>query len=61
MKSSAASGKWGIRKARVTKDAHPFFLPARRAYAACGFCETARRPWDVDPAQAVIDCEMDLG
>lgn len=50
----------GIRKAQVTTGAHPFFLPARRTYAACGFRETARRPWDVDPAQAVIDYELDL-
>ena len=50
----------GIRKARVTTGAHPFFLPARRMYAACGFRETGRRPWDLDPAQAVIDCELDL-
>ena len=51
----------GIRKAQVTTGAHPFFLPARRAYAACGFRETGRRPWDVDPAQSVIDYEADLG
>ena len=51
----------GIRKAQVTTGAHPFFLPARRAYAACGFRETGRRPWDVDPTQSVIDYETDLG
>ena len=49
-----------IRRAKVTTGAHPFFLPARRMYAAGGFHETGRRPWAIDPAQEVIDFELDL-
>ncbi|HTX99958.1 MAG TPA: GNAT family N-acetyltransferase [Bacteroidota bacterium] len=32
----------GIRKAVVSTSEHPFFIPARRMYVACGFRETKR-------------------
>jgi GNAT superfamily N-acetyltransferase len=32
----------GFRQVRVTTGDHPFFLPAQRMYAACGFREVAR-------------------
>jgi hypothetical protein len=29
-------------------------------YAACGFRETGRHPWDADPSQSVIEYEVAL-
>ena len=50
----------GISLARVSTLDTPFFTPARRIYAACGFRETARHPWDVDPLHDVIEYEVRL-
>ena len=36
-------------KAVATTSAHPFFLPARRTYEACGFVEIARTAGGPDP------------
>ncbi len=44
----------GIRQARVSTNDHPFFVPAQRMYAACGFREVARAPWDRDARQNMI-------
>jgi len=48
----------GIRRARVTTCNHPFFVPAQHMYAACGFAETARRPWTGDPTHEAIEYEL---
>mgnify|MGYP003592986894 CR=1 FL=1 len=50
----------GIRKAKVSTGAHPFFVPAQRMYIACGFRETRRVPSDIDPSESVIEYEMEL-
>ncbi len=50
----------GIRKAVVTSNDYPFFLPARRMYVACGFRKTGRRPWDRDPSRALIEYELSI-
>jgi GNAT superfamily N-acetyltransferase len=36
----------GARHIIVETDAHPFFAPARKMYAACGFQEVSRTPWE---------------
>jgi GNAT superfamily N-acetyltransferase len=51
----------GIRQAQVSTNDHPFFLPAQRMYAACGFVEVGRVPWDRDPRQNIIHYEKELG
>lgn len=50
----------GIKVANVSTNDHEFFVPAQRMYAACGFHETGRRPWDGDPSRNVIEYEMRL-
>ena len=50
----------GIRKAKTSTGARPFFHPAQRMYIACGFQETGRVPCDADPSQDVIEYEMEL-
>lgn len=50
----------GISLARVSTLDTPFFTPARRIYTACGFRETARHPWGVDPLHYVIEYEVRL-
>jgi GNAT superfamily N-acetyltransferase len=50
----------GIRRAKVSTGAHPFFVPAQRMYTACGFQETGRHPSDGDPSQDAIEYEMEL-
>lgn len=49
-----------IQRAKVTTNAHPFFVPAQRMYTACGFREIGRHPWGGDPSQNVIEYEMRL-
>jgi len=50
----------GIKRAKVSTSDHLFFIPAQRMYTACGFQETGRHSWDVDPSQNVIEYEMKL-
>lgn len=50
----------GIRQARVSTNDHPFFLPAQRMYASCGFVEIERVPWDRDQRQNIIYYEKKL-
>jgi len=50
----------GIRQARVSTNDHPFFVPAQRMYAACGFREVKRIPWDRDFNQRMIHYEIEL-
>jgi GNAT superfamily N-acetyltransferase len=50
-----------IQTARVSTNAHPFFIPAQRMYAACGFREVRRLPWDRDPSLTIIEYEKDIG
>lgn len=47
----------GIKSAKASIGSHAFFIPARRLYLSCGFIEVGRRPWDVDPSQAIIEYE----
>lgn len=51
----------GIKRAEVSTGDHPFFLPARRMYAACGFTEVRRAPQDRDPGQTLIYYEKSIG
>jgi GNAT superfamily N-acetyltransferase len=50
-----------IRRARVSTNGHPFFVPAQRMYVACGFVEVERVPWERDPKQNIIHYEIDIG
>lgn len=50
----------GIKSARVSTNDHPFFIPAQRMYAACGFREVKRSPWNRDPKQNIIHFKMEL-
>ena len=50
-----------IRRAKVSTNDHPFFVPAQQMYIACGFREVARIPWDRDPQQNMIHYEMGIG
>jgi GNAT superfamily N-acetyltransferase len=50
----------GIRTAKTHTLAGAWHIPAQRMYAACGFRETARHPWDGDPSQVVIEYEKRL-
>jgi GNAT superfamily N-acetyltransferase len=54
-------GQIGIERARVSTNSHPFFVPAQRMYAACGFVEVERAPWDRDPGLSIIHYERKLG
>ena len=49
-----------IMRAEVSTVDHPFFLPARRMYASCGFTEVTRTPWGRDPGRGVILYEKNL-
>jgi GNAT superfamily N-acetyltransferase len=49
-----------IRRAVVTTSEHPFFLPARSLYLACGFQEVRRSPGGFDPHYKLIDYEKAL-
>ena len=49
-----------IGRARVSTNDHPFFIPAQRMYAACGFQEVKRVPWDRDPRQSMIHYEVEV-
>jgi len=51
----------GIKRAEVSTAGHPFFLPARRMYAACGFTEVRRAPRDGDLGQVLIYYEKSIG
>jgi len=51
----------GVAIAEVSTNDHPFFVPAQRMYAACGFREVERLPWDRDPMRNMIYYEMELG
>jgi GNAT superfamily N-acetyltransferase len=50
----------GIRRALVTTNDHPFFIPARRMYLSCGFQEVAREPWTRNTQQNIVRYEMEL-
>ena len=50
-----------IKRAEVSTGYHPFFFPARRMYAACGFTETRRTPLDRGPGQTLIYYEKNIG
>ncbi|MFC1461158.1 GNAT family N-acetyltransferase [Verrucomicrobiota bacterium] len=50
----------GIKRAKVSTADHPSFISAQRMYAACGFQETRRHPWDGDASQTVIEYEKKL-
>lgn len=51
----------GIGSARVSTLDHPFFAPAQRMYASCGFRELRRIPWDRDPGYHVVEYERQVG
>ena len=51
----------GIDKAVVSTGLHPFFLPARRTYLACGFSETKRITQELDGRYGIVEYELDLG
>jgi GNAT superfamily N-acetyltransferase len=50
-----------IETAKVSTNDQPFFVPAQRVYAACGFREVRRIPWNRDPGQRMIEYEMEIG
>jgi GNAT superfamily N-acetyltransferase len=50
----------GFAQARVTTGDHPFFVPAQRMYAACGFQEIARGQRDPRVALRMIDYQLSL-
>jgi GNAT superfamily N-acetyltransferase len=50
-----------IEMAKTSTNDHPFFIPAQRMYAACGFREVRRIPWDRDPRQRMIEYEKEIG
>lgn len=50
-----------IETARVSTSDHPFFVPAQRMYAACGFREVRRIRWDRDPGLRMIEYEKEIG
>ncbi len=45
----------GFARAAVTTSEHPFFVPAQRMYAACGFTLVGRRSGGPDPRYGVLD------
>jgi GNAT superfamily N-acetyltransferase len=51
----------GIRRAQASTLDHPFFLPARRMYVACGFHQTGAIPWERDPARRLLQFEARAG
>ena len=51
----------GIKTAKVSTNDHPFFAPAQHVYAACGFREVRRIPWERDPDQKLIEYEKEIG
>jgi GNAT superfamily N-acetyltransferase len=53
--------KMAVETARAITSDHFFFVPAQRMYAACGFREVRRIPWDRDPRQRVIEYEKKIG
>jgi len=50
----------GFERARVTTGDHPFFVPAQRMYAVCGFQEVGRSHRDPRVALRMIDYELPL-
>jgi GNAT superfamily N-acetyltransferase len=50
----------GFQQARVTTGDHPFFHPAQRMYAACGFQEVGRRHCDPRVSLRMIEYEHSL-
>lgn len=50
----------GMRRARVSTGEQPFFAPARKMYAACGFRETSRLRGRPDPRHGQIEYERTL-
>jgi len=52
--------RMGARKAVVSTDGHPFFLPARRTYESCGFRESRRYAGGPDPRYSMIQLVKDL-
>jgi len=52
--------KVAIKMAKVSTLDHPFFIPAMRMYAACGFREVRRVPWDRDPTKTMIEYEIQI-
>jgi len=51
----------GIRNATVSTLSSPWFEPARRTYAACGFREGRRHPWERDPSFEIVEYVRRLG
>lgn len=49
-----------IKTAKVSTNDLPFFIPAQRMYAACGFREVRRIPWAGDPSTMLIEYEKAL-
>jgi hypothetical protein len=49
-----------IKKAKVSTNDLPFFIPAQRMYIACGFREVRRIPWPRDPKQRMIEYEKEI-
>ena len=49
-----------IKMAKVSTLDHPFFILAKRMYAACGFREVRRIPWERDPTKRIIEYEMQI-
>jgi ribosomal protein S18 acetylase RimI-like enzyme len=50
----------GIREARVTTSAHPFFAPARKMYEGLGFREVGRFAGGPDPRYALVEFSLKL-
>ena len=50
----------GVRKAAVSTGDHPFFLPARKMYEACGFRETGWHMPDPNPGFGIIEYEREM-
>jgi GNAT superfamily N-acetyltransferase len=50
----------GMRAARVTTSAHPFFLPARKMYESLGFREFRRFAGGPDPRYELIELRLEL-
>lgn len=50
----------GIKRAKVVTSDHPFFLPARKMYLACGFHETRRWIGGPDLMHELVEYEISL-
>lgn len=50
----------GTRRAAVSTGIHPFFVPAQRMYAACGFREVGRVTQENDSRFGIVELELDL-